>query len=79
MSLAEDLNLLGLFDCNVGLTTKYVIVKVSKNVEDDEPLSQTGVNMTNTKNKILVEYVTKNSKRLICLTNQLNIPHVTAS
>ena len=36
--LAEDLNLLGLFDRNVGLTTKFAAVKVSDNVED-EPLS----------------------------------------
>ena len=49
--LTEDLNLLGLFNRNEGLTTKCAMVKVSENVEEDEPLSQTRVNMTNTKTK----------------------------
>ena len=73
--LTEDLSLLGLFDCNVGLTTKCAIVKVSENVVEEEPLSQTRVDMTNTKNKTLVECVNKNSRRLIFLTNQLEILH----
>ena len=71
--LTENLNLLSLLDCNVGLTMKYVMVKVSENVEEDEPLSQACVDMTNTKNKTLVECVTKNSRSLICLTNELEI------
>ena len=71
--LTEDLNLLGLFDRNVGLTTTCVMVKVSENVVEEEPLSQTRLDMTYTKNKTLVECVNKNSKRLIRLTNQLEI------
>ena len=62
--LTEDLNLLALFDCNVGLTTICAMVKISKNLEEDELLlSQTRADMTNTKNKTLVECVTKNSRR----------------
>ena len=67
--LTEDLNLLGLLHRNVGLTTKFALVKVSENIEKFEPLSQTHVDMTNTKNKTRVECVTKNSRNLICLTN----------
>ena len=77
--LTEDLNLLSLFDCNVGLITKCALVKVSENVEEDELLSQTHVDMTNKKNETLVECVTKNSKRLIYLTNQSEILHRAAS
>ena len=47
--LAEDLNLFGLFDRNVGLTTNFAMVKVLQNVEEDEPLSQTRLDMTSTK------------------------------
>ena len=47
--LTEDLNLLVLFDRNIGLTTKCVMVKVSENVEEDKPLSQTQVDTTNRK------------------------------
>ena len=65
--------MLGLFDRSVGLTAKFATMKVSENVEEDESLSQTRVDMTNTKNKTRVERVTKNSRRLICLTNQLEI------
>ena len=75
----EELNLLSLFDCNLGLTTKCAMVKVSENVVEEEPLSQTKVDMINTKNKSLVECVNKNNKRLICLTNQLEILHRAAS
>ena len=77
--LSEDLNLLCLFDRNVGLTTKLPWRKFQKNVVEDEPSSQTRVNMTNTKNKALVECVNKNSRRLICLTNQLQILYRAAS
>ena len=49
--LTVSLNLLGQFDRNIGLTTKCDLVKVSENVEEDEPLSQTGLDMINTKNK----------------------------
>ena len=73
--LKENLNLLGLFDRNVGLTTKCTMVKVSENVEENIPLSQARVDMTNTKNQTLVESVTKNSRRLLCLTDQLKIRH----
>ena len=73
--LTEDLNLLGLFDCNVGLTTKCPVVNVSEIVKEDQPLSHTRVDMTPTKNKTLTECVTKNSRRLICLTNHLRILH----
>ena len=53
--LTEDLNLLaGLFDRNVDLTTKCAMVKVLENVVQEEPLSQTRVDVTNTKNKALV-------------------------
>ena len=45
------LNLLDMFDCNVGLTTKRALVKVSENVAEDEPQSQTQFDMTNIKNK----------------------------
>ena len=69
--LTEDLILLGLFDHNVGLTTKCDMVKVFENVVEEEPLPQTLVDMTNTKNKTLVECVNKNNGRLICLTNKL--------
>ena len=62
--LTKDLILLGLFDRNVGLTTKCAMVKVSKNIVEEEPLTQTQVNMTNTKNKPLNECVNKNSRRL---------------
>ena len=34
--ITEDLNLLGLFDRNVGLTTKCAMVKTLENVEGDE-------------------------------------------
>ena len=77
--LTEDLNLLRLFDRNVGLTTKIPWWKFQKNVVEEEPSSQTRVNMTNTKNKALVECANKNSTRLICLTNQLEILHRAAS
>ena len=33
--VTDDLNLLGMFDRNVGLTTKCALVKVSENVEED--------------------------------------------
>ena len=52
--LTEDLNLLGLFDRNAGLTTKCAMMKVSENVVE-ESLSETQVDMTNTKNKTFVE------------------------
>ena len=77
--LTEDLNLLGLFDRNVSSTTKCAMVKVSENVKEDEPMSQARVDMTNTKIKILVECATKNTERLICPTNQLEILHKAAS
>ena len=73
--VTEDLNLFGLFDRNVGLTTKRAMVKVLENVEKDEPLSQTRVDMTSIKNKTLVERAIKNSRSLIYLTNQLEILH----
>ena len=57
--LTVDLILLGLFDRNVGLTRKCAKVKVSENVAEEEPPSQTRVDMTNTKNKTLVECVNK--------------------
>ena len=47
--LTVDLNLLGLFDRNVGLTTNFAMVKVLENVKEDKPLSQTRLDMTNTK------------------------------
>ena len=71
--------MLGWFDHNVGLTKKCAMVKVSENVVEDEPLTQTRVDTTNTKNKTLVECVHKNSGRLICLTSQLEIVHRAAS
>ena len=64
-----------LFDRNKGLTTKCAMVKISENLKEDEPLSQTRVDMTNTKNKTRVESFTKNSRRLKCLTNQFEILH----
>ena len=60
--LLEDLNLLGLFDRTVGLTTKLAMVNVSENVEEDEPLSQTRINVINTKSKPRVECVKKTAK-----------------
>ena len=77
--LIVDLNFLGLFDRNVGLTTKFAMVKVSENVKEGEPLSQTLVDMTNTKDKMRVECVTKHSRRLKCLTNQLEILQIAES
>ena len=68
-----DLNLLGLFHRNVDLTTNCAMSKVSENVVQEEPLSKTRVDMANTKNKALVECVNKSNRRLICLTNQLEI------
>ena len=53
--------------------------EVLENVVEEEPLSQIGVDMTNTKNKTFVECVNKNRRRLICLTNQLEILHRAAS
>ena len=38
-----------MIDRNVGLTTTFALVKVSANMEEDEPLSQTQVGMTSTK------------------------------
>ena len=76
--LTEDLNLLGLFDRSVGLTAKCALMKVSENVEEDETLSQTRLDVTNTKSKTMVECVIKN-RRLICLTNQLKTLHRAAS
>ena len=73
--LTEDLNLLSLFNRNVGLTKKCAMVKVSENVKEDEPLPQALVDMTNTKNKTFVACITKNIWRLICLTNQLENFH----
>ena len=55
----EDLSLRGLLDRNVGLITKCAMVKVSENVVEKEPLSQTRLDMTNTKNQTLVECVNK--------------------
>ena len=75
----EDLNLLALFDRNVGLTTNCAMMKVLENVVEEESLSQTRVDMTTAKNKTLVECVTKNCRKLICLTNQLKIFHRAAS
>ena len=71
--------MLGLFDCNVGLSTKCEMVKVSENVVEEELLSQILVDMTNAKNKTVVECVNENSRRLICLTNQFKILHRDAS
>ena len=74
------MNLLGPFDRNVGLTTKCTMVKVTANVEENEPLSQARVNMTNKKKKkTLVECVTKNSRTLIFLTDILEILYRAAS
>ena len=56
--LTGDLNLFGLFDRNIGLTTKCAMVKVSENVIE-EPLPQTPVDMTKTKSKTFVECVNK--------------------
>ena len=47
------------------------MVKVSDSDKEDEQLSQARVDVTNTKSKTLVDCVTKNSRRLICLINQL--------
>ena len=44
--LTEDLSLLDLFDRNVGLTTKFTMVKVSEKVEENKLLSQTHVDTT---------------------------------
>ena len=71
--LTADLNLLGLFDGSVGLTTKCAMMKVLENVKEDETLSQTRLGLTNTKIKTIYECVTKNRRRLIRLTNQLKI------
>ena len=71
--LTEDLILLGLFDCKVSLTTTCSTVKVSENVVEEAPLSQTREDMNKPENKTLFECVNKNSGRLICLTNQLEI------
>ena len=57
--LTENINLLGLFDRNEGLTTKCAAVKVSENVVEEEPLSQTRVELTNTKTKHLLSVSTK--------------------
>ena len=64
--------MLGLFDRSVGLTTKCALMKVSENVEE-ETFSQTCLEVTHTKIKTIDECVTKNKRRLICLTNQLKI------
>ena len=56
----QDLNLVCLCDRNVGLNTTYAIVKVLENVEEDEPLSQTRVDMTQTK-------TTKKNTSWMCL------------
>ena len=77
--LTEGLILFGLFYRTVGLTTKCATVKISEHTVEEEPPSQTRLDMTNTKNKTLVECVNKNSRRLICLTNQLKILHRAAS
>ena len=69
--LTKDLSLLGLFDLSVGLTTKCALIKVSDYVEENGTLSQTRLDVTHTKIKTIVEGVTKNRRRLICLTNQL--------
>ena len=69
--LTGDFNFLGLFHCIVGLTTKCTTVKVSENVVEEEPQSQTRVDMANIKNEALVECVNKNSRKLICVTNHL--------
>ena len=73
------LKLVGLCERNVGLNTKCALVKVSENVKEHGPLSQAPVKIINTKNKTLFECVTKNSKRLIFVTNQLEIFHRAAS
>ena len=56
--LTEDLSLVGLFNRNVSLTAKFAMVKVSENAVEEEPLSQTRVDMINAKNKTLVKKVT---------------------
>ena len=58
--LTEDLNLLSLFDHNIGLTTKCAKLKVSENVEKDVPLQNLSGYDQHTK-KTLVECVTINS------------------
>ena len=59
----------GLFDRNVGLTAKYAMVKVSDNVVEEEPLSQTRVNTTYTKNKTLVG-VCQPKQWKVCMSDQ---------
>ena len=61
--LTEDLNLLGLFDRSVCSTTKCTLMKVSENVEEDETLSQTRLDVTNTKIKTVFMCVTENRRR----------------
>ena len=56
--LTEYLNLLSMFNRNVGLTSNCAMVIVSENVVE-EPLSQTRVDMTNTKTKHLLSVSTK--------------------
>ena len=57
--LTKDLNLLGLFNRYVGLTTKCATVKVSENIVEEQPQSQTQVDMANTKIKHLLSVTTK--------------------
>ena len=71
--LTEVLNLLGLFDRSLSLTTKFILMEISENIEEDETLSQIRLDVTNTKIKTIAKCVIKNRRRLICLTNQLKI------
>ena len=52
--LTEDLNLLGLFHRSIGLTIKCALMKVLENVEEDETLSQTRLDVINTKIKTIL-------------------------
>ena len=58
--LLENLILLNFFDLDTDLTTKRVMLKASKDIEEEEkPLPRASVDMTNTKNKTLDNFVTK--------------------
>lgn len=57
--------LLSLFDSDVSLVTKRAMVKASEDIEgEEEPSPRARVDMTNIKDKTLVDFVTKNSRRL---------------
>ena len=62
--LLKDLILLGWFDPDADLATKQAMQKALQDLEEEEPLLQASVDMTNIKDKTFRDFVTKNRWKL---------------